>query len=103
MTTIITKSRRKKMFNNFQRPTITDENIKKSITDVIGAFNRKLENKGKGALISLEEILGKLTEEYFEVEEEVHENKRNSLKNELTDVAIVCLWGIASIEQSYNE
>lgn len=90
------------MFDDFQRPKITDENIQKSIKETIDAFNRKLEKKGKGALVSPIEILGKLTEEYFEVEEEVHKERLNDLKNELTDVAVVCLWGIASIEQSYD-
>lgn len=91
------------MFDDFQRPKLENKNIQKSISEVSGAFKRKLNSKGKGALISPMEILGKLTEEYYEVENEVHNKKIHDLKNELMDVAVVCLWAIASIEQSYKE
>lgn len=91
------------MFDDFQRPIISDENIQKSITEVLNSFNKKLEKSGKGALISPVEILGKLTEEYLEVEDEVHDERLNDLKNELIDVVVTGLWGIASIMQSYEK
>lgn len=96
------KNRRDKMFDDFQRPKISEENLQKSIDNAISSFRRKIQKKGNGALISPLEILGKLTEEYLEVEEEVHKERLTELKNELMDVIVVGLWGIASIEEHYS-
>lgn len=98
----ITKNRENKMFDDFKRPEISEENLQKSINDTISSFRRKMDKKGNGAFISPVEILGKLTEEYLEVEEEVHQKRLNEVKNELMDVVVVGLWGIASIEEHYS-
>jgi NTP pyrophosphatase (non-canonical NTP hydrolase) len=48
-------------------------------------------NKSKFPFNSMTEAVGKLTEEYFEVIEEVRKENENRFKSEIKDVAIVCI------------
>lgn len=61
-------------------------------------WNVKLVEKGKGIFVSSHEILGCLTEEVREFEEAVRKNDLKDLHNELSDILVIALHGLASIE-----
>lgn len=76
-------------------------------SDLIKAFNAiydKLQfratQKGMGVFASGHEILGVLKEEVQEYQDEVHAKDNSPTKRveELKDIAVAALWGIASIE-----
>jgi hypothetical protein len=58
----------------------------------------RMEEKGLGTLTSSHEILGIITEEYFEFIEEVKSNSSDEMKvQELLDIAVAAIFGVASI------
>lgn len=68
----------------------------------IGEIERKwrwrLDQKGPHSMGSSHEILGIVTEEYWELIEKVKENAHDEdLVQELLDIAIACMFGVASI------
>src|ERR1035437_25210 len=75
----------------------------KNVNDIIINYADKewkvqLEHKGNGIFVSSHEILGCLMEEVREFEDAVRSNDLNKLKEELTDILVVALHGLASIE-----
>jgi NTP pyrophosphatase (non-canonical NTP hydrolase) len=81
-----------------KREKITTESIDIALNEIVGALQKALKKKGDGTFASSHEILGALTEEYIEVIDAV-KNNGSGLKAELLDVAVVCLFGIACINQ----
>ena len=82
----------------------TDDRENVDRGDLISALNLlskaikcRLREKGFYAWHSSHEILGVVTEEYNEVIDEVHNNDNRALVCELTDLAVACIHGIASI------
>jgi len=83
------------------RVRITKDQINESKKLVSFWLDKRLEEKGCGALLSRHEILGVLTEEYTEIIEAAHSklpNSNNELISELIDLAVCCLFGIACIK-----
>ncbi len=74
----------------------------KSVYDALDAIkNHTLDallKKGHGSFVSSHEILGTLAEEYHEVIEAVKLNDLRSIRDELLDVATVCHFAIACID-----
>lgn len=62
-------------------------------------INKVLKEKGSGAWLSRHELLGVLTEEYYETIDAVHQGTERELMNELADVAVTCIFGIACIKK----
>jgi len=60
------------------------------------AYNR-LEQKGYGKFASSHEILGIITEEYWELIEAVKSDNFKNIKHELNGIAIACILGLACI------
>jgi NTP pyrophosphatase (non-canonical NTP hydrolase) len=54
--------------------------------------------KGDGTFASQHEILGIVTEEYYEYIKAVQENDFIEAKKELIDIAVACVFGIACID-----
>lgn len=77
---------------------ISNEHLKLVLDDFLEHYNKKLEKKGKNSFNSRVEVLGKLTEEFHEVLDEIHKKDDKKAIVELMDVAVVCLFGIASIK-----
>lgn len=78
---------------------LTDKDFDYAITRVSKKLMERLSYKGRGIFVSSHEILGILTEEYLEYENEVHVGA-GAIKNqskELVDIAVACLVGIASM------
>ena len=62
-------------------------------------MDEKLCQKGRGSFISTHEILGVVTEEYFELVEAIKTNDTREIRLELLDVIVSSLFGLACIEQ----
>ena len=79
------------------RKQITDEEKKTAIEFVKRQLEQQLELKGYGTFSSIHEVLGVMEEERKELVDEVHINNHRGIVNELADIAVTCIWGIASI------
>jgi NTP pyrophosphatase (non-canonical NTP hydrolase) len=64
----------------------------------------RLKEKGKRTFASNHEILGIITEEYYELIEAVKNNDDNKIHDELLDIAVGCILGMACYyNYLYNE
>lgn len=84
------------------RSDLSDKSQCSAISDVCKAFNKKLREKGKQKLVSTHEILGVVSEEYHELVGAVTTNKIELVKEELVDIAVACILGIASIQEGVD-
>ena len=86
-----------------KRPTITEENINKALELFKKELFRRLEQKGYGSFASTHEIMGIIDEEVIEMKDAVRENGKMDLQiifeNELLDIAVGCIFGVACVEQ----
>lgn len=53
---------------------------------------------GPGSFYSTHEILGQITEEYHELIDAIRDNNKQETIDELADIAVICLHGIASLK-----
>ena len=58
----------------------------------------RLKEKGFGILVSRHEIQGILAEEFKELMDALQDNDRNWFREELLDIAVGCIIGIASMD-----
>lgn len=70
-----------------------------ALADVQEKLGFRMGQKGMGTYSSVHEILGILQDELTEYRDEVHGNKlgREEQVQELIDIAVGAIWGIASI------
>ena len=61
-------------------------------------IDRLQNDKGYGALVSRHEILGVVTEEYNELTEAVKSKTLKEVRDELIDIAVGCIFGVACID-----
>jgi hypothetical protein len=87
------------MENTNERTSINDEFIDLATKELIEKLNFRLKQKGKGTFTSTHEITGIITEEYHELIEELKNNNIQAFKQELLDIAVACLFGVACIDQ----
>ena len=78
------------------RPVATDSDITAAIAAGVGAYKKRLEEKGREIWMSPHEISGQLTEEFDEFKQDVHDNI--DLIAELEDIIVAAMHGIASIK-----
>jgi len=64
-------------------------------------LTKRFEEKGRHACASIHEVLGVVDEEHYELTEAVQSNDHEKVIAELTDLAVACLWGIASIKNNH--
>lgn len=83
--------------NNMERPTVSKDSLLKAIETVTTKLGYRLETKGDGAYVSNHESLGIITEEYLELVDAVRSNDIIEIGNELHDVAVGCVFAIASL------
>lgn len=86
-----------------ERPRIPEWEVKKVQELVQVHLGEKILEKGRGAFVSTNEILGAVTEEYHESRVEIQANHRKNLEKELLDLAVACLWGVASLRHIPKE
>lgn len=86
-------------------PTVNNEReglhpliIGEAITQLERKLSFRLKEKGSGTFKSRHEILGIVTEEHFELIDAVKSGTLEEVKQELLDIAVGALFGIASIE-----
>ena len=82
------------------RPQITEDEIKQTMAIIEAKLRRRLAKKGWGAYASRHEILGIVTEEFFEAVEAVRENDEIGYQHytdELLDIAVAAGFGMTSM------
>ena len=68
--------------------------------DVIDKLNQRLRDKGDLSFASRHEILGIVSEEFYELLEAVkNDNNPLGFRNELIDIAVACIFGVASMDE----
>lgn len=77
---------------------VTNEEINEVLRIFKTHYETQIRRKGRGAFNSRHEIYGALSEEVYEVLRELHANRSDQdFMYELLDVAVVCLFGAATI------
>lgn len=85
------------------RSVISDADIDEVCRIVRQWMASRLEKHGRGAFVSPHEILGVVAEEYDELLEAVRKDSVSLVMAELTDVAVACLFGLASLRHAYEK
>ena len=78
------------------RPALTKPDLDSAITATVRGLMDRLGRKGPGACASSHEALGLVTEEYDELVKAVRKNDIENIDEELTDIAVCCLYALAS-------
>ena len=85
--------------SNFERPQAETEVFEAAVEDVRSHMHYLLKQYGNGLCVSSHEISGLLHEEMEEFSSEVHGNNLDGIREELIDVAITAIWGLASMKR----
>lgn len=81
-----------------QRKQLSVDDLKNAISEISNKTEYRARQKGFGCFASNHEILGYTTDELAEYRDAVHEKLEDEKKvQELIDVAVCAVWGIASI------
>lgn len=86
------------------RPGIPESQINLAFDTVSSQMKRALQENGNGSWVSRHEILGEMTEEYVELTESVRlkdATKMREFKQELIDIAVTAIFGIACIDNGW--
>lgn len=78
------------------RDLIKEEAIKEVIADISSKAFRRLEKKGWGMYCGPHETYGIIAEEFHELMLAMHGNDHEGFQEELLDIAVACLIGMAS-------
>lgn len=82
-----------------QRHQLTNDDLQKAIQAIDAKLMFRARQKGMGSMASSHEILGIIEDETQEYRDEVHAKAAAERKiEELKDIAVACVFGIASIE-----
>jgi NTP pyrophosphatase (non-canonical NTP hydrolase) len=81
------------------RKQLTHEQIQTAVDKTTQKLNYRLAQKGFGTFASRHEILGTITEEYYELIEAVHANKPEEMQEELLDLAVGAIFAVACLDQ----
>jgi len=79
------------------RLQLTPESFEAAINAVRSKLEYRQKQKGMGTYSSCHETLGIIKEEFNEYLDEVHIKNDVGQLQELADIAVACIWGIASI------
>lgn len=88
---------------SFTRPQVTDEILNRTLEEMVRAAGSRIEKKGKGAFVSNHEGLGIIAEEYHELLEAVRSNDPVEVASEAMDVAVGCIFLVASLLQKEED
>jgi type VI protein secretion system component VasK len=91
-----------------QRRQLSKSNFYEVVGQLTAKIRQTAEKKGMGGCVSPHEILGIVEEEYEEFKAEVMNNDPDRAQEELLDIAVACIWGLASynaktVERKFNE
>lgn len=85
------------MENTRRRPRLDFTRLQEISDRILDKLFERLKQKGPGISVSIHEIRGILDEEVEELHDAIRENN-HKIREELIDIAVACLLGIASIE-----
>lgn len=80
-----------------ERHDVSDTILLKALEALTVNIARKIEKHGRGAYVGNHEALGIITEEYWELIEACKQNDPVDIANELMDVAVGAVFGVASM------
>lgn len=86
-----------------ERPQLSADDINITFTQLQNKTQDRLLEKGKGILISRHEMLGVITEEYDELIRAVEGGDMGDVEDELVDITVAGIIGIASIKTGQVE
>jgi NTP pyrophosphatase (non-canonical NTP hydrolase) len=73
----------------------SDRDLQHALYIIKQAFRERLREKGPNRVASYHELLGIITEEYTELISAVRQNRPLAIREELMDIAVACMLGIA--------
>lgn len=79
------------------RPNVTRSTLDDRARELSTAVEVRVVKHGPGAFVSNAEALGVVVEEYHELVDAVRSNDDGAVYAELMDVAVACLWALASM------
>jgi hypothetical protein len=79
------------------RVPVHRDKLEDVIEDITANLGRRIMQKGNLCHIGLHEMRGTVDEEWDEFKETVHNNDLGKAYRELSDIAVACWWGMASI------
>jgi len=79
-----------------RRPDVNDSDHKVAMFRVQQRLKEALEKRTKAAFVSTHEIYGIVAEEFKELGDALHANNRDQFMEELVDLCVGCMHGIAS-------
>lgn len=84
---------------NRKRKQLTKKHVTAALDRVKKQLSAKIAKRGMGRYGSVHEIYGIVAEEFDkELLDAMHANNYTEFENELVDVIIGCLWGLASMK-----
>jgi len=78
------------------RTELTGDQFRLGSDFIASELQLQVLNKGSHGAASTHEVLGVLEEEMYELKMAIHQNDRKAFLKELTQIAVACIWGIAS-------
>lgn len=81
-----------------QSVEITEDLISEALTMLGISLRRRLLEKGRDSFVNAHEILGATEVEMVELREAVHIKEPQRVSEELLDVAVGCVFGVASLK-----
>jgi NTP pyrophosphatase (non-canonical NTP hydrolase) len=79
-----------------KRVPVTQDHLKLAHVLIDSHLRSAIDKMGNGSLISNHETLGVLSEEVYELTRAIHENRLDSIHEEMADIAICAIFGLAS-------
>ena len=79
------------------RIPVSDEDMMLALKKLSDGLQRRVKEKGRGSFIGLHEIDGVMDEEVREFKGEIHADDRMAAMDEMIDIGVTSLFGIASV------
>lgn len=83
-------------------PDLTEESIEASFDGLRENLEKAFKKHGRKPTMCPLMALGDMTEEFLEFAEAVRQGDKKKIENELYDVGIAAIWGIASLKDGYQ-
>jgi hypothetical protein len=85
-----------------KRDQVSKANLEAAVDDFTAHLREILARKGMGRFASSHEALGVCTNEYHEVVEAVHRTGQTEIRCELLDLAVACVFAVASQREGWD-
>jgi hypothetical protein len=87
------------------RPKLDPKDVRPILEGIKNRIDYEVEpaRKGTYAFASTHEVLGALEEEHHELIDAIKSNDTDHVCDELFDIAVVCVWGILSLQKQETD